>query len=77
MMQIEIMSFGQLAEITGAAAFFAEASDSEQLKLVLAERFPALKDRKYALAVNKQLITSTTILKENDIVALLPPFSGG
>lgn len=76
-MQIKIMSFGQLAEITGAAAFFVEAQDLEQLKLLLAEQYPALRDRKYALAVNKQLITSTTILKENDVVALLPPFSGG
>ena len=76
-MQIEIMSFGQLAEITGAAAFFVEAQDTEQLRILLAQKYPALRDRKYALAVNKQLIKSTKILKENDVVALLPPFSGG
>jgi molybdopterin synthase sulfur carrier subunit len=76
MMQITIMAFGQLAEITGVT-FLAEADDSDQLRLLLAERYPALKDKKYALAVNKQLITSRTILQESDTVALLPPFSGG
>jgi molybdopterin converting factor small subunit len=77
MMQIKVISFGQLTDISGSAEFLIEAQDSEQLKLVLADRYPALKDRKYALAINKQLITSKTTLKENDVVALLPPFSGG
>jgi molybdopterin synthase sulfur carrier subunit len=76
-MNVTIKSFGQLAEITGAAELQMQAADLTSLRQALMDRFPELKDRKFALAVNKQLITENTSFKENDVVALLPPFSGG
>jgi molybdopterin converting factor small subunit len=39
--------------------------------------YPALADKKYVVAVDKQDVTTNTVLTNNNTVALLPPFSGG
>jgi molybdopterin synthase sulfur carrier subunit len=76
-MNLTIKVFGNLTEITGTAELELEAIDSASLHSALFQRFPQLRERKFAIAVNKQLITENTDLKAHDIVALLPPFSGG
>jgi molybdopterin synthase sulfur carrier subunit len=76
-MNLIIKSFGQVAEITGAAELQMQAEDLESLQELLINKFPELKERKFAVAVNKQLITENRSFKENDVIALLPPFSGG
>lgn len=76
-MQIKVLSFGQLAEITGKERFGWRAADTDSLRQSLGEKYPALKERKYAIAVNRQLVRQNTVLTENAEVALLPPFSGG
>jgi len=74
---INIMPFGQIAEITGADAFQLEAADTDQVQQALYERFPALEKRAYAIAVNKVIVKDNTMLSSGSVVALLPPFSGG
>ena len=76
-MQIQIISFGQIAEVTGKDKFSLEASDTDGLQMALNQKYPALNNKKYAIAVNKQLITANAPLTQNAEVALLPPFSGG
>jgi len=76
-MQIQVLPFGQLAEITGKERFAWQAADTDSLQRTLGEKYPALKERKYAIAVNRQLVKQNTVLTENAEVALLPPFSGG
>jgi len=76
-MNLTIKAFGNLTEIIGTAEVELEARDSASLQAALVQRFPQLRDRKFAIAVNKQLITENTDFKEQDVVALLPPFSGG
>lgn len=75
-MEIKVISFGQIAEITGKE-FMVEATDLESLKLYLIQKFPELSDRKFAFAVNKKLVQENIILNQNDVVALMPPYSGG
>jgi molybdopterin synthase sulfur carrier subunit len=75
-MTIKIIAFGQIAEITGKE-FFVVANDMDNLKFVLNIQFPALAEKKYAVAVNKKLVSDNVILTENDTVALMPPYSGG
>ncbi|MFC6095370.1 MoaD/ThiS family protein [Flavobacterium qiangtangense] len=75
-MEIKIIAFGQIAEITGKEITL-EASDIDSLKIILSEKFPALSDRKFAIAVNKKLNQVNLDLKQNDTVALMPPYSGG
>jgi len=75
-MIIKIIAFGQIAEVTGKE-FTLDVRDTDSLQITLTEKFPALANKKYALAVNKKLITVNIALSENDTVALMPPYSGG
>lgn len=76
MMEIKIISFGQIAEITGKE-FVTDATDLDSLKIHLVQKFPELSNKKFAFAVNKKLVQENVILNQNDVVALMPPYSGG
>lgn len=77
-MQVQVIIFGQLAEITGRSGILLQdISDTDSLILELKKIYPALTDSKYAIALDKKVIIENTILADNNIVALLPPFSGG
>lgn len=75
-MIIKIIAFGQIAEITGKE-FSVQANNIYELKSALEKQFPLIGERKYAIAVNKKLVSDNLTLKENDTVAILPPYSGG
>jgi molybdopterin synthase sulfur carrier subunit len=77
MMQINVIIFGQLTEITGNTLLLNNIEDTDSLIRELNGLYPALADKKYAVAVDKQVINQNTILKGKNTVALLPPFSGG
>lgn len=77
-MEINILFFGQLAEVTGTSSQkLSGISDTDALKNRLQIQFPALESLTYSIAVNKKMIQQNTTLKPEDEVALLPPFSGG
>ena len=56
-----------------ASATVSTAADS------IAAQYPALRDLlpRIAYAVNREYVPATTILKDNDELALIPPVSGG
>ena len=77
-MQVTILIFGQLAEITGSRSIaIHDISDTETLKEWLQEKYPALIKFPYLIAVNKDVVSANTLLDHNSIVALLPPYAGG
>jgi molybdopterin synthase sulfur carrier subunit len=76
-MKVQVVSFGKIADILGAKSLEVNASDTSELQNILFERFPALRNSMFAIAVNRQVVTGHTELSENAEVALLPPFSGG
>lgn len=76
-MNIKLLAFGQIAEVTGQSERIVKASDTDALKAELTEQFSQLKEMQFAMAVNKKVISENTVLKDGDTVALLPPFSGG
>lgn len=78
-MSITILAFGQTAEATGAPQFAIDETvkDTNHLKALLEQRFPALANMQYALALNTGLVTQNTPINPPATVALLPPFSGG
>jgi len=77
-MKIKILVFGQLSEIINTLELeIIEVVNTDDLNKKLNELYPNLKNIKYSLAVNKKIIQENTILNNDDIVALLPPFSGG
>ena len=76
-MKLEVLMFGRLADIAGNSFIVNDVADTDRLISTLHKRYPVLAQTKYVIAVNKQVITSNTLLKEDSVVALLPPFSGG
>lgn len=77
-MEINILAFGQIADITGKSEFkIPGVNNTDLLKSKLSELFPELNSIKYSIAVNKKVVQSNTKLNNKDTVALLPPFSGG
>jgi molybdopterin synthase sulfur carrier subunit len=76
-MSIKIIFFGKLSDIAGSSVSVNDVTDTEGLINALHKNYPALANTKYVIAVDKQVIRQNTILNNNSIVALLPPFSGG
>ncbi len=77
-MELRIMIFGQLTDIINNNELtLTGIADTNSLVSELHKRYPSLANTKYMMAVNKQTVITNTILKEDSVVALLPPFSGG
>ncbi|MEP6926589.1 MAG: MoaD/ThiS family protein [Ginsengibacter sp.] len=77
-MKVKIIVFGQLTDIIDNNEFTLNSNaDTNNLKNELHKLYPALADKKYVIALDKQIVTSNTMLTEGSIIALLPPFSGG
>ena len=77
-MEIQLLAFGQIAEITGKSAWkMAALQNTDELIKIIEEEFPAMVKMKYSIAVNKKMIQENIALNPNDAIALLPPFSGG
>ena len=74
---MQILLFGQLADFVGGSISLDGIDDTDSLRKVLLKKHPKLADLKYVIAVDKKIITSNQQLNENNVVALLPPFSGG
>lgn len=77
-MEINLIFFGELAEMISMPNIeLQDNGDTVALVDALYGLYPALKNKSFLLAVNHQLITTTKALKHNDVVAFMPPFSGG
>lgn len=75
---VNVLFFGQLAELTGKKELQLEGiQDTAQLLNWLFENYPALKNIRFACAVDQKIVRNTTLLHDKSTVALLPPFSGG
>ena len=77
-MRVKVLIFGQLTDITGLSELHLnDVSDRDELVRALNEQFPELADSKYAMALDKKVISQNTQFADNSVIALLPPFSGG
>lgn len=77
-MEINILAFGQITDITGKSEWKVSGiSNTDDLRKELKGQFPDLFLVNFTMAVNKNIVLSNVELQNNDIVALLPPFSGG
>ena len=75
---IDMLAFGQVIDIIGKKAWTMEhTGDTDQLNTLLQNSFPALANAEYRMAVNMEIIRGNVKLNPGDVVALLPPFSGG
>ncbi|HTA62374.1 MAG TPA: MoaD/ThiS family protein [Bacteroidia bacterium] len=77
-MEISILFFGELVEVAGANKIAVQnMSDTQSLTEWMVEKYPALKNRTYRVAVNKEVISEKRNLNNGDEIAFLPPYAGG
>ena len=74
------MYYGMLAELTGQsdeAFVIGEQLTVGQLRTQIVEKYPLLRDKKFKIAVNKQIVEDFGLVSDQAEIALLPPFAGG
>ena len=75
---MRVKVFGQLVDIMGSDLIeVADVINSDELISSLQSKYTMLKNVKYKIAVNRNIIHSNTMLQRDAEIALLPPFSGG
>jgi molybdopterin synthase catalytic subunit len=78
--KITVRCFAAVRELLGRETLELEVpagTTIEGLRMLLAERAPALRDLPVACAVNRDYVAAQRELREGDEVALIPPISGG
>ena len=76
---MKVIYFGLIAERAGSDTgdFDLTGKNIGEAKKVLESNIIGLSSISYQLAVNQHIVTSSTIIEENDELAALPPFAGG
>jgi molybdopterin converting factor small subunit len=77
MTKIHILYFGEIAEIVGKDKEVSNFIDSNQFRNKFSSDFPQVNNKVFQLAANNKVIRENHIFKDGDILAVLPPFSGG
>lgn len=81
MIKIQLLLFGITTDLLATSSLNLELnvdSTVKQLKDHLLNMYPQLENiHSYAIAVNEDYVDNDTVLKENDVVAIIPPVSGG
>lgn len=80
-MKLDILLFGITTDLVGTSSLNMEVPASisvAQFKNEMVTAYPQLKQiHTYAIAVNESYASNDTLLEENDVVAIIPPVSGG
>ncbi|MFC2086086.1 MoaD/ThiS family protein [Bacteroidota bacterium] len=77
-MDVKVLFFGVIADVVSQnEVSLSNVSDTDALKEALLHEYPEIAKYKYLLSVNHAIVTDRISLKDNDEVALLPPFAGG
>ncbi|QTE24359.1 MoaD/ThiS family protein [Polaribacter cellanae] len=80
-MKIKTLFFGITSDLLATNNLeitVSENSSVKDFKLLLKEKYPQLKNiNSYAIAVNEEYAADDLVLKESDVLAVIPPVSGG
>ncbi len=80
-MEITVKYFGIIADIIqkNEESFFIddESIMLKKLQLKIEVKYPKILVINYSIAINKKFLQNDILLKNNDIIAFLPPFAGG
>ena len=80
-MNLTILLFGISTDLIGEKNIFFSVSPGttvSEFKILIQEKYPQLSQiNSYAIAINESYASNETVLKENDMVAVIPPVSGG
>jgi molybdopterin synthase sulfur carrier subunit len=77
-MEVKILFFGVLAEVTGTnCKQYRGVKSIGDLKLRIQDDFPEVVHYNFRISLNNEIIDNDPKLKDGDEVALMPPFAGG
>ena len=80
-MKIQLLLFGITTDLLGTSSLrlsLEKHASIKELKENLLSTYPQLeKINSYAIAVNETYASNEMVLNENDVVAIIPPVSGG
>lgn len=80
-MKIQLLAFGIVQDIINSTSLEMELQEIitvKQFKRLLSDKYPKIKNiQSFAVAVNEEYANDELLIKANDVVALIPPVSGG
>ncbi|MEY3444868.1 MAG: molybdopterin converting factor subunit 1 [Bacteroidota bacterium] len=79
-MKIRLRYFGMIADRLGKTAEEVEWEGSANPidpRAWLLERYPALAEMSWKVAVDQEIVDGTCFLRESSEIVVLPPFAGG
>ncbi len=77
-MEIDVIFFGVLTEVTGTnRKHYRDIKSFSDLKRRIEDDFPEIVHYSYRIAVNNEITDEEPMLNRDDEVAYLPPFAGG
>lgn len=77
---MKILYFAEIKELVQKAEEnipFEQTISVQQFEDYLFERYPQIDNKKFQVAVNEEFVQKTDLIQPNDVVALIPPVSGG
>jgi len=75
--KVRVLYFGAAQEIAGKADEELTARDTASLRREILDRYPAMRNISFRMALNRTLLREESDLSDNDLIAILPPFQGG
>ena len=80
-MKISVLFFGITTDLIGASQLELELNEKVSIadfKSILVQKYPKLENiNSYAIAVNEEYAEDSVALNEGDVIAVIPPVSGG
>ena len=80
-MKIQVLLFGITTDLLGTSSLEVEVPNNSTIAVFIKQfltKYPQLENiDSYAIAVNEEYASNETMLKENDVIAIIPPVSGG
>lgn len=80
-MEIELLFFGSIQDVIGKRTEKVTLNSSSSIKefrVFLEEKYPKLKTlSQFSIAINMEYATDEQLIENGDMVALIPPVSGG
>jgi molybdopterin synthase sulfur carrier subunit len=75
-MKIKVLTFGILTDYY-PSEFEVDVKNLKDLLYQMAEKFPLLTEMELRVAVNNVVVNVDHEINFNDVVAIMPPYSGG
>jgi molybdopterin converting factor subunit 1 len=80
-MEIKTLFFGITTDLVGASQLEISIDENmsvKEFKKILIGKFTSLKNiNSYAIAINEEYANDDEIINDRDVVAIIPPVSGG